>query len=309
MARNTLEAWLPEEKSSEVITRIASTSAVEAVARAMPMNSDTKSFPRTAGMDVEIVPKGSAYGEDDSLNDEITLKARKFGKVVRIAEEDIDDSIADVLAVKKVDWASSYARIFDNATLAVTAAENGNTVPFTSVYKALSTTNAATAYTAGDNIIKTGAGVAVTYDDLSELVGLVEVGDYFDETKTVVIAHPGFKKSFRELRDSAGKPIFGDGNAATDKPDTLFGYPVKWTNGARTSAVATSKPTGSRILVVANSEFLFKGIRSGPESVVIDGKGGASALTDETLLKIRARRGFGLANENAAAILEEVPAV
>jgi hypothetical protein len=48
-------------------------------------------------------------------------------------------------------------------------------------------------------------------------------------------------------------------------------------------------------------------VRSGPESVVIDGRDGASALTDETLLKLRARRGFQLVFPQAAAVLEDIP--
>src|SRR3546814_6870289 len=52
---------------------------------------------------------------------------------------------------KRVDWATSWAKYLDNACPAVTAAESGVTVPFTSVYKAIRTTNADTSYTADDN--------------------------------------------------------------------------------------------------------------------------------------------------------------
>ncbi len=118
----------------------------------------------------------------------------------------------------------------------------------------------------------------------------------------VVIAHPSFKGAFRGMVDDNGRPIFveGQGNAGS----TLFGYPVRWSTGARTSATATSRPTGNPLLIVGQRDALMLGVRSGPESVVIDGKDGASALTDETILKMRARRGFGVAYADAFAVLE-----
>jgi HK97 family phage major capsid protein len=288
MARDTLEAWIPEEYASTVIQRIAQTSAIEKLGRKLPMGSDAKSFPRTAGMDVELVPKGGAYGEDTSLNDQVLLIAYKFGKVVRIAEEDIDDSIADVLLAKKTDWATSYARMLDNSCLATTAVGNGVTVAFNSVYYALTQSNSATNYTANANILKTLTTVALKYADLSNALALIEVGDYYDETTAAVIAHPAIKGQLRNVLDQYGRPI-------------------TWSNGCRLSATSTSRPTGNVIMVFVTTDFLFLGVRSGPESVVIDGKDGASALTDETLMKIRSRRGFALANENAAAVLQIVP--
>ena len=304
MARATFEGWLPEEKDSSVITRIQANSAVESLARKLPMNSTTKSFPRSGGMDVAEVAKGSAYGEDTSANDDIVLTAKKFGKAIRIAEEDIDDSVADILGTKKVEWASSYAKFIDNATLAVTAAV-GTGVPFTSVYRAVRSDDSATGYTADDNYLATaGTGAAVSYADLSATLTLAENSDSWDENGVVVIAHGSFKGAFRDLVDDQGRPIFVEGQQNT--MSTLFGYPVRWSQGCRTSATATSKPTGNPLLIVGQRDALMLGVRSGPESVVIDGKGGASALTDETILKVRARRGFGVAYADAFAVLENI---
>lgn len=305
MARATFEAWLPEEKDSSVMTRIAQTSAVEALARRLPMNSTTKSFPRSGGMDVAEVAKGAAYGEDTSANDEVVLTAKKFGKAIRIAEEDIDDSVANIIDAKKTDWATSYARFIDNATLAVTAAP-GAGVPFESVYRAVRSADAETDYVADTNYVATAAGVAPDYDDLSIVLGLAEASDSFDENGVVIIAHGSFRSVFRGVKDDNGSPILVEGNANTNS--TLFGYPVRWSQGARTSAVATSRPTGNPLLIVGQRDALMLGVRSGPESVVIDGRDGASALTDETILKVRARRGFAVAYPDAFAVLEVVPA-
>lgn len=384
MARATFEGWLPEEFDSEVISVLAQTSAIETYATKKTMKSDTKSFPRSGGVDVEMIAKGGAYGEDTSANDEVILTAKKFGKAVRIAEEDLDDSAADIIATKKTDWATSYAKFIDNAALAVTAAV-GAGVPFTSVYRTVRTADAGQGYAADDNYFAAGeplsgtftltdagdvvtssvahglvvgdsvvfgaittttgitAGVryfvntvpsgttftvaatrggatlplttngsvagiqgkvaVATYDNLSDALGIAEDSEYWDDASGIVIAHPKFKSAIRKIKDDNGDPIF-DRSPRQGAPDTLFGLPIRWSRGARTSSVATSRPTGNPLLVFANRNFLYLGVRSGPESVVIDGRNGLSALTDETILKMRARRGFALAQPSAAVVYE-----
>lgn len=299
MARNTMEDWLPEEYDSEVIQRVNQVSGVEAFARRIPMGSDSKNVSRSAGVGVEVVSKGGTYGEDESLNDDVNLAAKKFGKAIRIAEEDLDDAFVDVVAAKQRDWATSYGKMIDNACLGVTAAV-GTGVPFESVYRSLSQTDSDLDYTGDANIVQTAG--AVTYDKASEALGKLEVGGYFDATTTVVIANTAFREHLRGIKDDQGMPIFIQGLAGT--PDTLFGHPVVWSLGAKTSATATSAPTGNAIAVFANADFLLLGVRSGPESIFIDGRSGASALTDEAILKMRARRGFVPGHPKAFSILE-----
>lgn len=299
MTRATFEAWIPEEYDSAVITRITQTSAVEALASRVPMGSDTRHTPRSAGMGVDVIDKGGTYGEDTNLNDEVILYAKKFGKVLRVAEEDIDDSLANILATKMADWAISYAKVLDNACLAVTAGV-GTGVPFTSLYSLLHTTDATLSYTADANIVTAASG-GVTYDDFSNAIGLVEAGDYYDPSTLLAIAHPTFKKSLRGIKDTTGEPIFVQGLAGT--PDTIFGVQIRWSLGARTSATATSAPTGRPLMAFVSTDMMLLGIRSGPESVFIDGRDGTSALTDESLLKMRARRGWAYGHPAGAAIL------
>lgn len=300
MARNTMEAWIPEEDDSQVISRVNQVSGVERFARRVPMTTDTRNHPRSAGVDVEVVSKGGTYGEDESTNDTVTLKARKFGKAIRIAEEDLDDTLVDVISGKQMDWATSYAKVLDNAALGVTAAENGTTVPFTSVYRALTQANTDTGYTANANLVQTAG--ATTYDGLSEALSKLEDGDYFDENNVVVIAHPSFRHTLRGIKDDNGNPIFVQGLAGT--PDTLFGHEVVWSQGAKTASVASAAPDGNALCIFANRDYMLLGVRSGPESVFIDGRSGVSALTDEAILKLRARRGFVVGHEKAFAALE-----
>jgi HK97 family phage major capsid protein len=303
--RNNYDNWIPEEFGSDVLMRVSQVSAVETHASRVPMNSNTKSVPRSAGIGVDFTAKGAAYGEDVSVNDQVVLTAQKFTKAIRVAEEDLDDSLANILATKQKEWATSYAKAIDNASVATTAAPSG-TVPFASVYYALTQTNANTGYTGNANLLQTTAATAATYDQFNTVLGKVEVSDYFDESRMLWIVHPSFRAALRGLKDSQGDPIFRD----TTNPDiqtngTLFGIPLRWSLGAKTSAVATSNPNGNPLAVVANMDYMLLGIRSGPESAFAPADSGVGFLTDEALLKMRARRAFAVGNENAFSVLEQ----
>ncbi|MEV8439176.1 phage major capsid protein [Actinosynnema sp. NPDC051121] len=308
-ARNTYEAWNWEEFGADVIQKVRQNSAVEAVAQRIPMRSQTRSTPRSGGVDMDIVAKGGAYGEDTNVNDEVILSAQKFGRAIRIAEEDIDDSLADVINTKLSDWATAYGKGLDNACLAVTASKSSTGCKFDSLYYTLTQSNADTGYTANSNLTKTGSG-GTSYATLSATLGKVETSDYWVDGAGVWIMHPAYKQIVRDLLDGNGRPIFaessnGDSAGAATVPDRLMGYPVRWSLGARTSATPTARPTGNPLAVFAVPQFMLLGIRSGPESIYIDGRNGLAALTDESILKLRARRGFAVGIEHAFAIHED----
>ncbi|GGZ01070.1 hypothetical protein GCM10010385_58270 [Streptomyces geysiriensis] len=306
MAADNFNDWIPEETDSDVIQRVNQVSAVERLGRHTPMGSATKKVPRSETMAVKTLGKSGQYtntGNGD--NDDILLTARKHTGLLTVAEEDLDDSAADIIAQKERDWATSYARFFDNATLAVSAAEDTVNAdpnpPYTSVYYSLTQNNAVTGYTANANIVGTVTTGEPSYEELSEVASRYETGDYFDIADTVVIAHPVFKKALRGVMDDQGRPIFvagqqGDGGT----PDRLFDYPITWSLGCRLSATATAAPTGAPILVVGNRQFLVVGDRSTVETQPIPAN---ISTTDEAQIKMRTRKGFGLGHENAFAIL------
>lgn len=317
MARNTMEAWLRDEQGSDVIKRIEYYSVAENSLRSVPMAGATKTEPRMADMSVAVVAKGSAYGEDVATNDEVMLTAIKFGSALRIAEEDIDDQIAALIENKKLSWASSFGVLFDNAVFGTSAAANGTTVPFTSIYRAVTTVDAAVGYTANANYAS--AIATLTYDVLSDLASKIE-GSGYGAPGNVFVAHPVVKGLIRKIKDSTGQPIFNEGNRRDGDPDRLFGYPILWSQGAVVSATANANQAasiagagvkgtaGNPLIFFGNVDFAIVGKRSGVESVVIDGRDGLSALTDETILKVRARRAFVLGNVKAWAVLELVTA-
>lgn len=317
MARQTYEAWLPEEQGSDMLTTINRTSVVESVARRVPMTTPTRTFPRSGEADIDIIPKGSAYGEDVSDTSEVVLTVKKFGRAARIAEEDIDDTIIDVIADKKRQFGNAYAKKLDNACLGTSAAI-GTNVPFTSVYRAVRTADADVDYVADTN--HRFVNDALTYDHFADFIGRGEEGELFDASGAVIIAHVSFRNVWRKLKNSNGDPIFAAGDMTTGQPDRLFGYPVRWSVGAVVTPTATAQlpavtvsatgaagTAGNRLMILATPESMLLGVRSGPESVVIDGRDGLSALTDETILKMRARRAFAVGYPQAFQVLEYQP--
>ena len=290
MARVNANAWVPEEYGSEVLQTVNANSAVEALARKVQMTSDVHKTPRLGGLTVEVIQKGEVYPEDQPTMDNVLLEAVKFGDRVIIAEEDLDDARVDVVTALQNEWAVAYSRKLDNACLGTTAAANGDTVPFNSVYREVS-------QGAAGNLIQTAG--AVTYADLSGVLGAAEGAAYYSDSDTVVIAHTKFKGLFRGLTDLNGRPLFVEGLAGT--PGTLFGFPVQFTQGAATSATNVQNPAGNPLLIVGNRNHLILGVRSGPESLLSYDAGFG---TDEPHIKMRARRAFAVGRASAFGVLE-----
>ncbi len=301
MARDTFENWIPDELGSKPIVALQQASAVDKVGRHEPMASDTKRVPRDGGFQVGAVAKGSAYGESTSTNDYVELIARKIGGVERVAEEDLTDPTVDVLETKRVGAATATAKFFDNAALGTTAVGNGTTVPFNSLYYLLTQNDANAGYTANANLTATAG--ALTYAHLSDALADVEGSDFADEGGIVWLAHPSFKGYLRGLVDLDGRPLWQPGvgvqGIAGGAPDTILGYPVHWTRGARKHATATQTPTGNPLLFVGDANSLIvgdaklPGLPTGVMGTQLQrAASGVGFLTDETLMKAAMRKAF-----------------
>lgn len=289
--------WIPEESGSRVLTVVNSASAISALARKENMGSRTKSVPRFRGSDVDVVPEAGVIPEAGATLDEVVLTAVKFANRFRISEEDRQDGLVNFLDQCKNAWANAFARKLDNAALGVTGAVNGTTVPFQSVYAAKA---AAGGVTKIQTTGTTPAARDLTFEDISNGLAALETGDYFDQSRLVVIAHPAFQGYLRNLKDSAGTRVVSEPLNGT--PGSIFGYSLVYSAGARTSATATANPTGNPLLIMGNADHLILGVRSGPESQVTDV---ANWTTDEPELKMRARRGFVVADPAAFVVLEK----
>jgi len=288
--------YILEEQGSSVIQAMLANSAVEQFARREAMASRTKSVPRFVADAPEVVAEGATIPEAAATLDEVVLTARKYAKIFHISEEDVNDSLVDVLNTYKTEWASRWARKYDNACLGVTAAGDGDDgQPFTSLYRAVSPGSA------GANLIQTGG--ALSFADVNNALGIVESSDKFDAANTVFMAHPKMLAELRQLTGPNGDLVLP--NALAGTPGNIFGYPLVVSYGAATSAAATDNPTGNPLLIVGNRQMLINGVRGGVESVV---SRDAEFSKDGVLLKTRVRRGFAVADANAFAIVEKTPA-
>ena len=305
-----IDSWIPIEWDGDVIQRVKRESAIEQLGYRVPMTTATKRILRSAGM---TVTAGTTYTDDTSTNDYITLTARRLISKFTVDEDDLADAstIVDTIRIKGMDWAISYSDAFDNACLGTSGAENGGTVPFTSAYKALRTTNSATGYTADDNYLTwdddnvsfpASGGGASLYEKLSTAFKKVETGQFWSMADQFVIAAPGWRDALRLCTDGQGRPIFQPAQGAT--PDTLFGAPISWSRGAKTSPTMSATPGGNDLLLFGNRTYLKKGERSQPESLVDQAR--AQDNTDDTAVKFRVRRAFQVAHEKAFSVVERL---
>lgn len=311
-ATENFDSWIPIEYASDVIQKVQQTSAVEAYGQEVLMSTNTRSTPRDSGSDMDHTAKGGAYQEDTNTNDQVTLAAQKFTREYRIAEEDINDSLANIINSKMNAWGTAYAKKLDNACFGATASKATNGMAFDSLYYLLTQSDSATSYTANANI--TNSAASPSYAEYNSSLGVYEAGDYFDEGETLAIAHPYFKQSLRGVLDSQNRPIFqessggfpGGGQGRT--PAMIFGYPVRWSLGARLNASPTAKPTGHPILIWGNPLYLLLGKRTTNPT---NPKGTPEfqqlppvySNTDELMLKGRSRRAFAPGVEQAFSIL------
>jgi HK97 family phage major capsid protein len=304
--------WIPVGTDPNVITRIRQSSVVENFFNPVPMSTRTKDIPRSGGVTLARVGKGDAFGRQTHANDSITMRVDKLGGIVEIDEEDIEDSLADIIDTKTLEAADSYARIMDNSGIAVTAAKATHGWLYDSLYYTLTQADTLTNYTANSNITKTGTG-GVTYDNLSSTLGKLEQSDWFDPGSLVIAGHPFFAQALRGIKDTNGRPIFvessggGAGGAVGNANMTgmsLFGFPFQWSMGLRTSAAGTSAPTGNPLLVMGNRRFLNRGDRSELEVGYQASTEGTGFDNDVNKLRFRARKGVAYGAPGAASILE-----
>lgn len=315
--RQDMDVWKPVESGGDVIRELTRVSAIEDVARPEPMASDTKRVRRSGDFDVAGVAKGAEYGYDTNTNDYVELIAAKVGGLRKFAEEDLGGDVnggAELLGETEKQAANALAVTYDQGAIGTTAARNGTTVLWPSIYYTLATTAAGLPlgdYTGGTNIFQwdqsdVTADGKVGYRAISQMLGAYEEGPYFDEGNTRILASPAWRRVLREVMDGNGRPYWQDGQ------DNLFGYPVKWTVGARKHATTTKTPTGSPLLVVANSQLLIKGmakltpqmVNANPGVAIQRAVDGIGFISDEAIFKAAMRRAFVLGEPRGAAILE-----
>lgn len=323
--RQDLEVLIPTEFSQAALTAVMETSAIERVARVETMTSDTKDVPRFGGFTVATVAKGAEYGFSTNTPDMVEMIASKIGGAAKIAEEDLVDTVLGEGTMRKYESEAGGALAvhYDHAALGTTAARNGTTVKYTSVYRTLSQAQTTPwgSYTANANIRQvestdwTTNTSGATMDAIDAWLAAYEESIFFDEGNTVVLASPAFKSRFRRLRDTTGRTIFVDERQGGDP--LFFGYRGIWTRGARTHATDTQTPTGNPFMVIGNAQMLINGRARTSAGMVPGNPGtqwqraaqGIGFLSDEAIMKALMRRAFACAIPQAFSILEIIPDV
>lgn len=322
--RQDLENLIPIETSQEVIQAVAHTSAIEAVAPPETMTSDTKQVARFGGFTVATVAKGAEYGFSTNTQDLVDLIARKVGGAAKIAEEDLADAITGEGTMRRYEneAGTALAKHFDHACIGTTAAMNGTTIKFTSIYRTVTTaqTTPFGNYTANANRLQIARNAftgTAAQDAIIDFLAKYEESDFFDPGNTFVLAHPGFRSIFRKVRDGDGNPIFTPPVTEGGAP-RIFGYDnARETVGARTDSVDTQAPTGNPLLIIGNRAALKRGLARTSAGMVPGNPGvqwqraaqGIGFLSDEAIMKAMMRRAFVVTVPQAISVLEITPAV
>lgn len=286
--------YIPEEEGSSVIQALLANSVVEQFARREQMATRTKSVPRFVADAPEVVAEGDVIPDAVATLDEVVLTARKYAKLFHVSEEDVNDSLVDVLNTYKTEWASRWARKYDHATLGVVSSEDGtDTAPYTSVFKAVADLGAFSTATNGD----------LSFGLVNDLMSFIESGDKFDAAKTVFIAHPKMLAQLRQMTGPNGDLVLPNPLAGT--PGSIFGYPLVVSYGAAVDVAASATPGGPALLIAGNRDMMINGIRGGVESAV---SRDAQFNTDGVVLKTRVRRAFQVADAAAFGCIQLTPA-
>jgi hypothetical protein len=261
VAESAFTNWIPVEYGTQVIQKVTQTSAAENYGQEFMMTSSSRYVARDAGVSATLVPKGSAYNEDSTGGSSVLLTAGKWGAQVRIAEEDIMDSLADIINSKANALGTAIAKLVDNMAFGNATAPNLTVnASTTSVYYGLGQSDSATGYVANANMFATAAASAGSlgagspsagYNLLSQCLGQVEQSDYFNEEDMIWIGHPFYRQGLRAIKDAQGRPIFDEGSVGGfpgggqgPTPDRIFGLPVFWSLGAVVTGGSLGGGTG-----------------------------------------------------------------
>jgi hypothetical protein len=355
LAESVFSNWIPVEYGTQVIQKVTQTSAAENYGQEFMMTSSSRYVARDAGVTAALVPKGGTYNEDATGGSSVLLTAGKWGAQVRIAEEDIMDSLADIINSKANALGTAMAKITDNMAFGNASPPGVVNAQTTSVYYGLTQSDANTGYVGNANLFATpnasGGSLGTLsgsapydpfgYDLLSNALGQVEQGDYFNEEDMIVIAHPFWRKQLRSIKDGQGRPIFDEGSTGGfpgggqgPTPDRIFGLPVFWSLGAVVTGGALGGNTGpvssppayvgttasgsapvgtpgNRLMIFTNRLYMLLGKRttnpnnpSGtPEFQIVPPM---YSGTDDTILRGRIRRAFAMGVEQAFSCIESV---
>jgi HK97 family phage major capsid protein len=297
----TGSGWIPVGTDPNVILQMQQHSFIETFGIGVPMSTRTVWTPRSGGVKMARAAAGAGgYTKDTtSIQDSVLLTADKFGAIVDLELEDLQDTSANIVEATTKGAAASYARLVDNVSIGVTAAHGTSGWNFDSLFYLLTQNDTATGYLANTNIVTAATAGAPTYFEFSNALGKMEASSkWYDPSNVVVGAHPLFRRMLRGVVDGQNRPIFLESSAgmaggAYGIGETLFGYPIRWSSGLAKSAIGEELPSGAPLMVFANRNLIKRGDLSNLEAKYADADtSGYGFDSDVSGLKFRARKAF-----------------
>lgn len=297
----TGSGWIPVGSDPEVIEQVQKASFIETFGMAVPMSTRTKWTPRSGGVVMARAAKGAGgYTRDtSSVQDSVLLTYDKFGVIVDLEDEDVQDSASNIVKSLTNGAAASYGRLIDNVSIGITAAMGTSGWNFDSLYYLLAHDDTPTGYTANSNITTAATAGAPTYKEFSSALAKLETSaKWYDPNNVVVGCHPLYKSYLRNVVDTQGRPIFlesssGSAGGAAETGSTIFGYPARFSSGLALSAAGSEAPTGRPLMVFANRALIKRGDREELEAYYAPADtSGYGFDGDVDGLKFRAKKAF-----------------
>lgn len=191
-------------------------------------------FPTVAahGIATQVIAQGTAIGGTDPTFSKLTLNAYKYGQLVQLSSETIQDTGVDILGFV----AGNVARAVGEVVAADLAVGSGSSEP-----------NGVMTAVGGAGTIATGGSlIDPTYEKWVDLVYSVN-GNYRARPSTAFLVRDLTAASMRKLRDGAGgtvgavlwQPSLTQGIQGAE-PDRFLGHPV-WTDPNVASLASNAK--------------------------------------------------------------------
>lgn len=293
MMMNAKTGVIPKESGTLILNEVMAGSAMMALAKYEEMTKPVKEFSYFAG-------GIGAYWVDEAERIETSkaqwltakMEAKKLGVIIPVSKEFLNYTAQGFFEEIKPLIAEAFYTKFDQATLW------GNNTPYAA------NQNVWADIVASGNTIEAGslAPDGNLYDELNELLGLVEEGDGEPNGFATIKAN---RKLFRGVKDSQGRPIFTDANSGT--PSTLLGEAVSYVD-------KRSWDTSKASLITGDWDYVRYGILEGIEyeistdatlTTLVDNAGNAVNLFERDMMALRATMsvGFMRLKENMFAAL------
>lgn len=227
---NAKTGTIPKESGTVILNEVMTGSAMMQLAKYEEMTKPVKEFNYLAG-------GIGAYWVDEAERIQTSkptwltakMEAKKLGVIIPVSNEFLKYTAADFFEAVKPLIAEAFYTKFDQATIW------GNSSPY------------ATGQSVWADIVASGNTLELgslapdgnLYDELNELLGMVEDGDG-DPNGWLTTKRS--RKLFRGVKDSQGRPIFTDANSGT--PAQLLGEAVAYVDSKSWDSTKATIMTG-----------------------------------------------------------------